>query len=78
MQIDLEEKFPPELGNLPNLISLGLGGNQLTGQIPPELTNLHNLETLYLGGNSLTGCIPTDLQYIETNDLYALELPFCQ
>ena len=54
-------QIPPELGNLANLQSLGLGGNQLRGEIPPELGNLANLQELYLGSNQLTGEIPPEL-----------------
>ena len=54
-------EIPPELGNLPNLQGLHLGGNQLTGEIPPELGNLSNLQVLNLSDNQLTGAIPPEL-----------------
>ena len=54
-------EIPPELGNLINLRSLNLGGDQLTGEIPPELGNLINLERLNLFGDPLTGEIPPEL-----------------
>ena len=40
---------------------LGLGNNQLTGEIPPELDNLSNLIWLELDHNQLTGEIPPEL-----------------
>ena len=49
------------MGNLANLTRLGLGGNQLRGEIPPELGNLANLERLNLNDNQLTGQIPPEL-----------------
>ena len=47
-----------ELGNLSNLTSLGLGGNQLTGTIPPELDSLSKLQALNLQDNQFEGGIP--------------------
>ena len=41
-------EIPTELGNLSNLETLDLGGNQLTGEIPTELGSLSNLQGLYL------------------------------
>jgi Leucine-rich repeat (LRR) protein len=58
---NLTGSIPPELGNLPALWGLELGGNQLTGSIPPELGNLTNLASLYLNNNQLTGSIPPEL-----------------
>ncbi|KAF8085676.1 hypothetical protein N665_0652s0004 [Sinapis alba] len=43
---------------LPNLRSLILGGNDLTGSIPATLSNISTLHTLGLHENSLTGSIP--------------------
>ena len=37
-------EIPEELGNLANLRSLELMGNQLSGEIPAELGNLTSLE----------------------------------
>ena len=44
-----------ELGNLPNLWSLLLSDNELTGEIPPELGNLPKLALLGLSNNQLVG-----------------------
>ena len=43
------------MGSLANLLFLGLGGNQLTGEIPKELGSLANLQGLYLSFNEFTG-----------------------
>ena len=40
---------------------LGLGDNELSGEIPPELGSLSYLEWLLLGGNGLSGEIPPEL-----------------
>ena len=56
--LDMWDLVPPELGNLPELEDLSLGGNLLTGRVPPELGNLVNLTDLTLDGNPLTGSIP--------------------
>ena len=43
------------------VISLLLGGNQLSGAIPPELDRLSWLENLNLSDNQLSGAIPPEL-----------------
>ena len=61
-EIGLTGTIPPELGNLTNLTSLSLGGNNLSGPIPRELGNLTNLTSLDLGDNErLSGPIPSEL-----------------
>ena len=69
--------IPTELADLTALESLNLAANQLTGTIPPELTTLSNLRTLYLSRNPLTGCIPGGLRNVDDNDLYNLDLLYC-
>ena len=58
---DLKGRIPPEIGNLTNLQSLNLSGDQLSGEIPPELGNLAMLTRLELDDNQLTGDIPREL-----------------
>ncbi len=53
--------IPRELGQLSNLVRIGLNGNQLTGSIPKEIGLLTNLQYLYLYTNELTGSIPVEL-----------------
>ena len=60
------------------VIELGLGGNELTGEIPPELGELSNLEMLSLRGNDLSGCIPESLREVQRNDFAEVGLPFCE
>ena len=55
---DLRGRIPPEIGNLINLQSLNLSGDQLSGEIPPELGNLAMLTRLELDDNQLTGTYP--------------------
>ena len=55
---NLTGTIPPELGNLPNLLSLMLDSNNLTGEIPPELGNLNSLLLMWLDGNNLSGELP--------------------
>jgi len=43
---DLKGPIPKELGDLKNLVSLGLYQNNLTGSIPATLSNLSNIKFL--------------------------------
>ncbi len=54
-------QIPAELGDLSQLHTLYLHGNQLTGEIPPELGNLSQLRRLSVATNQLTGKIPPEL-----------------
>ena len=49
----MSSRFRRRSGNLTNLITLDLRGNQLT-PLPPELGNLITLRTSELQGNQLT------------------------
>ena len=70
--------IPPEVGHLFALTTLNLQSNQLTGDIPAELGWLDQLTELRLSGNTLTGCLPLSLRAVATNDLSALNLPYCE
>ncbi len=72
----LSGQIPPEIGNLINLRSLILDGNQLTGTIPQEIGFLTNLETLHLHNNQLSGEIPPEIGNLL--DLFHLNLSYNQ
>ena len=75
----LSGEIPAELGNLTNLVVLGLEENQLTGDIPAEMANLTSLRRLFLAsGNEFTGCLPAAWQEVPDNDLDELDLPVCE
>ncbi len=57
--------FPPELGQLGDLVWLDLAGNQLTGRIPPEVGQLKKLTFLGLTNNQLSGPIPLELTTLD-------------
>ena len=54
-------RYLASLGNLPNLTTLSLDNNSLSGEISDSLGNLSNLTTLNLNNNSLSGEIPNSL-----------------
>ncbi|XP_028752448.1 probable LRR receptor-like serine/threonine-protein kinase At1g56140 isoform X2 [Neltuma alba] len=54
----LSGELPKEMGNLTELIVLGLGSNNFSGSIPSELGKLVKLEQLYLDSSGLSGQIP--------------------
>ncbi|KAL5713217.1 non-specific serine/threonine protein kinase [Ranunculus cassubicifolius] len=64
--------IPEGLGNLVNLIGLGLEGNQFHGNIPPSLGNSYKLQALSLRGNELSGHIPSSLSNLTR--LFVLDL----
>ncbi|KAF3437339.1 hypothetical protein FNV43_RR20092 [Rhamnella rubrinervis] len=54
-------KLPEWLGQLENLVHLGLDYNSLNGPIPASMGLLQNLTDLGLGGNQLNGTLPESL-----------------
>jgi hypothetical protein len=67
---ELTGPIPAELGRLPALETLDLGGNKLSGTIPAALGQLGALTVLYLDKNELSGVIPAELgQLGALNDL---------
>ena len=58
---NLTGAIPATIGNLGELTSLNLSGNQLTGTIPKTLSGLNQLDKLDLSHNNLTGSIPAQL-----------------
>ncbi|KAH9699457.1 putative leucine-rich repeat receptor-like protein kinase [Citrus sinensis] len=66
--------MPLSLGNLPNLATLDLHDNSLSGSIPLSFGNLTNLDILNLPHNSLSGSIPSEMGNLKS--LYGLGLSF--
>ncbi|KAH9722911.1 protein kinase domain-containing protein [Citrus sinensis] len=56
--------IPKEIGNLPGLIDLELGFNDLNGTISPTMGRLKRLQGLSLEDNNLEGSIPHDLCHL--------------
>uniref|UniRef100_A0A0E0HBM5 non-specific serine/threonine protein kinase n=1 Tax=Oryza nivara TaxID=4536 RepID=A0A0E0HBM5_ORYNI len=54
----LSRQLPKEIGNLTNLLMLGVSFNNFTGELPEELGNLVKLEQLRAQDNDFTGKIP--------------------
>lgn len=69
----LTGEFQSWIGNLTQLLSLGLGNNNYKqGEIPESLSNLKKLTWLYLARSNLTGTIPDSifgLNYLDTFDI---------
>ncbi|XP_025820401.1 probable LRR receptor-like serine/threonine-protein kinase At1g56140 isoform X1 [Panicum hallii] len=55
----LSGTLPKELGNLTNLISLGISLNNFTGELPSELGNLTKLEQIYFDSSGFSGPFPS-------------------
>ncbi|KEH19884.1 tyrosine kinase family protein [Medicago truncatula] len=53
--------FPPDIGNLRELVILDLSRNQISSNIPTTISSLQNLQNLSLAHNKLNGSIPTSL-----------------
>ncbi|KAL2490823.1 putative LRR receptor-like serine/threonine-protein kinase [Abeliophyllum distichum] len=64
--------IPNEIGNISNLIELGIGGNELTGTIPDTLGQLTKVQMLTLNDNKLQGSIHVNLCNLV--NLYHLDL----
>ena len=56
--------IPAGIGNLTNLIELGLGDNDLTGMIPTTLGQLKKLQRLYIAGNRIHGSVPNGIGHL--------------
>jgi hypothetical protein len=64
----LSGAIPPELGNLPNLLTLRLENNALGGDVPATITNLTNLTDTDLGYNTLTTSNPDVIAFLNGVD----------
>ncbi len=69
---DLNTWFGVGTNDQGRVVTLGLFGNQLAGEIPPEVGQLTSLELLNLSDNQLSGEIPSELGNLP--DLISLEL----
>jgi hypothetical protein len=69
------------MGNLINMRSLELHGNQLSGTIPAEMGNMTKILALELHNNQLTGALPAEftnlieLDYLDLNSNILEDLP---
>ena len=54
-------RYRRNLAAYPNLVTLDLNGNRLSGEIPLELGSLYNLATLDISGNDFDGEMPSEL-----------------
>ncbi|KAI9073882.1 hypothetical protein K1719_044154 [Acacia pycnantha] len=61
---ELSGKIPREVGNLLELVSLDLSGDNLSGEISWRLGNLHALEFLDFSTNHISGTIPSSLSQL--------------
>jgi len=52
---DLSGSIPPEIGNLVNLVLLGLSYNDLVGVVPESMLNISPDAYVFLSGQ--TGCL---------------------
>ncbi|XP_004509927.3 uncharacterized protein [Cicer arietinum] len=62
----IDGNIPLEIGNMTNLLSLNLNGNNLNGSIPRTFKELHKLQVLDLGYNGLQGSFIEELCEIES------------
>ncbi|KAL3650133.1 hypothetical protein CASFOL_006536 [Castilleja foliolosa] len=58
---NLKGKIPDEIGNLTNLVLLGLFDNQLTGPFPENLGSLKSLQALLIDDNKISEAIPSTI-----------------
>uniref|UniRef100_A0A7N0TA41 non-specific serine/threonine protein kinase n=1 Tax=Kalanchoe fedtschenkoi TaxID=63787 RepID=A0A7N0TA41_KALFE len=65
--------IPVEIGNLGNLVVLGMEYNSLTGEVPSSIGNLVMLRKLALGGNRLQGTIPPSFGNLKNMYLLGFE-----
>ncbi|XP_060171090.1 receptor kinase-like protein Xa21 [Lycium barbarum] len=81
---EIRGQIPLGIGNLSNLFTLSLFGNELTGSVPRALCNLHNLQSLRLSDNRLSGPLPEclcklpELGYVNLSSNQILgQIPYC-
>ncbi|XP_024177333.1 probable LRR receptor-like serine/threonine-protein kinase At3g47570 isoform X1 [Rosa chinensis] len=69
--------IPPAIGlNMPHLIEVYVGGNELFGQIPSSFSNASQINVLDVGDNNFVGQVPKcfgdlpDLQWLSVSENY--------
>ena len=66
----LEGTIPSELGQLEELIHLGMSYDELSGTIPSSLGQLNNLVNFELNNNALTGSVSLEIANKTANKTY--------
>uniref|UniRef100_A0A0E0PJP7 non-specific serine/threonine protein kinase n=1 Tax=Oryza rufipogon TaxID=4529 RepID=A0A0E0PJP7_ORYRU len=61
----LSGPLPKELGNLTNLLSLGISFNNFSGQLPEELGNMTNLQQMYIDSCGFSGPFPSTFSKLQ-------------
>nr|GMD10820.1 serine carboxypeptidase-like 11 isoform X1 [Ipomoea batatas] len=59
--LSMQGTIPNELGNLHNLKTFAIEGNQIIGSIPMFISNMSSLQILSLSTNKLMGSIPKEI-----------------
>ncbi len=63
---DLSGAIPEEIGNLHELVNIGIGNCSLSGTIPRSIGNCISLKTLSLRENNLSGGIPDEIGSLDS------------
>ncbi|KAH6819857.1 hypothetical protein C2S53_020741 [Perilla frutescens var. hirtella] len=72
--MELAGSIPPEIDNLPLLVSLNMANNNFTGSIPPTIfNNMSRLEFIHLDGNNLSGEIPKEIGHLTILRILSME-----
>ncbi|CAA2994079.1 probable LRR receptor-like serine threonine-kinase At3g47570 isoform X2 [Olea europaea subsp. europaea] len=59
--LDISGEIPQKLGNLENLVELGMGDNFLTGSIPISIFNISSLQYINIAQCNLSGTLPANI-----------------
>uniref|UniRef100_A0A0D9ZHD1 Leucine-rich repeat-containing N-terminal plant-type domain-containing protein n=1 Tax=Oryza glumipatula TaxID=40148 RepID=A0A0D9ZHD1_9ORYZ len=61
----LSGPLPKELGNLTNLLSLGINLNNFSGELPEEVGNMTKLQQLYIYSSGFSGPFPSTISKLK-------------